>query len=163
MDFQNFRKLLDCCKYRNLEINYNYYVKRLEMQGSRCVMYMLILLMVEMLTTSLVWSSSGVFYFMPFFLFYIRTPKALASHEKQQNNSFAQLAASDEVSVDGEEGLDSVMSSFVDLDTARQELEEFIPHVKNISDSSIKKMAGRDLMRFKEFKKQGELSEILLQ
>ncbi|NXT72613.1 TTF1 factor, partial [Chaetops frenatus] len=43
----------------------------------------------------------------------------------------------------------------MDLDTARQELEEFIPHVKNISDSSIKKMAGRDLMRFKEFKKQG--------
>ncbi|NWV59269.1 TTF1 factor, partial [Malurus elegans] len=43
----------------------------------------------------------------------------------------------------------------IDLDTARQELEEFIPHVRNISDSSIKKMAGRDLMRFKEFKKQG--------
>ncbi|NXY35169.1 TTF1 factor, partial [Pomatorhinus ruficollis] len=43
----------------------------------------------------------------------------------------------------------------IDLETARQELEEFIPHVKNISDSSIKKMAGRDLTRFKEFKKQG--------
>ncbi|NXR34947.1 TTF1 factor, partial [Zosterops hypoxanthus] len=43
----------------------------------------------------------------------------------------------------------------IDLDTARQELEEFIPHVKNISDSSIRKMAGRDLTRFKEFKKQG--------
>ncbi|NXS73827.1 TTF1 factor, partial [Pandion haliaetus] len=43
----------------------------------------------------------------------------------------------------------------VDLDTAKQELEEFIPHVRNISDSSIRKMAGRDLMRFKQFKKQG--------
>ncbi|NXA05783.1 TTF1 factor, partial [Sapayoa aenigma] len=43
----------------------------------------------------------------------------------------------------------------MDLDTARQELEEFIPHVKNISDSSIRKMAGRDLARFKQFKKQG--------
>ncbi|NXX25739.1 TTF1 factor, partial [Nicator chloris] len=43
----------------------------------------------------------------------------------------------------------------IDLDTARQELEEFIPHVKNISDSSVKKMAGRDLTRFKEFKRQG--------
>ncbi|NWU94240.1 TTF1 factor, partial [Upupa epops] len=43
----------------------------------------------------------------------------------------------------------------MDLDTARQELEEFIPHVKNISDSSIRKMAGRDLTRFKQFKKQG--------
>lgn len=88
----------------------------------------------------------------------------MASHKKkQQNNSFAELAASDEVSVDDEEGLDPSMTSVVDLDTARQELEEFIPHVKNISDSSIKKMAGRDLMRFKEFKKLGELSEILLQ
>ncbi|XP_004174394.6 transcription termination factor 1 [Taeniopygia guttata] len=84
------------------------------------------------------------------------TPKALASQKnKQQNNSFAELAASDEVSVDGEEGLDPSMTSVVDLDTARQELEEFIPHVKNISDCSIKKMAGRDLMRFKEFKKLG--------
>nr|XP_005494188.1 transcription termination factor 1 [Zonotrichia albicollis] len=85
----------------------------------------------------------------------VMTPKALASHEEHQNNSFAELAAYDDVSVDGEEGLDSVTSLFMDLDTARQELEEFIPHVKNISDSSIRKMAGRDLMRFKEFKKQG--------
>ncbi|NXQ89246.1 TTF1 factor, partial [Nyctibius grandis] len=43
----------------------------------------------------------------------------------------------------------------VDLDTAKQELEEFIPHVRNIADESIRKMAGRDLMRFKRFKKQG--------
>lgn len=85
----------------------------------------------------------------------VTTPKASASHKKQQNNSFAELAAFDEVSVDGEEGLDLAMTSVLDLDTARQELEEFIPHVKNISDGSIRKMAGRDLARFKEFKKQG--------
>uniref|UniRef100_A0A8C5I9W5 Transcription termination factor 1 n=1 Tax=Junco hyemalis TaxID=40217 RepID=A0A8C5I9W5_JUNHY len=85
----------------------------------------------------------------------VMTPKALASHEEHQNKSFAELAASDDVSVDCEEGLDSVTSLFMDLDTARQALEEFIPHVKNISDSSIRKMAGRDLVRFKEFKKQG--------
>ncbi|NXP82363.1 TTF1 factor, partial [Ramphastos sulfuratus] len=42
-----------------------------------------------------------------------------------------------------------------DLDSAKLELEEFIPHVKNISDNSIRKMAGRDLARFKRFKKQG--------
>ncbi|XP_005055652.1 PREDICTED: transcription termination factor 1 isoform X2 [Ficedula albicollis] len=84
------------------------------------------------------------------------TPKDLASHKKkQQNNSFAELAASDEVSVGGDEGLDLAMTSDMDLDIARQELEEFIPHVKNISDSSIKKMAGRDLTRFKAFKQQG--------
>ncbi|NXK36452.1 TTF1 factor, partial [Piprites chloris] len=41
------------------------------------------------------------------------------------------------------------------LDTARQELKEFIPHVENLSDGSIRKMVGRDLARFKEFKKQG--------
>ncbi|NXW46981.1 TTF1 factor, partial [Nyctiprogne leucopyga] len=43
----------------------------------------------------------------------------------------------------------------VDLDTAKQELEEFIPHVRTIAETSIRKMAGRDLMRFKKFKKQG--------
>ncbi|NXC75436.1 TTF1 factor, partial [Anhinga anhinga] len=43
----------------------------------------------------------------------------------------------------------------MDLDTAKQELEQFIPHVRNISDDSIRKMAGRDLLRFKQFKKQG--------
>ncbi|NXF29945.1 TTF1 factor, partial [Nyctibius bracteatus] len=43
----------------------------------------------------------------------------------------------------------------VDLDTAKQELEEFIPHVRDIADDSIRKMAGRDLTRFKRFKKQG--------
>ncbi|NXD61940.1 TTF1 factor, partial [Eolophus roseicapillus] len=43
----------------------------------------------------------------------------------------------------------------MDLDTAKLELEEFIPHVRNIADSSVRKMAGRDLMRFKQFKKQG--------
>ncbi|NXI47403.1 TTF1 factor, partial [Galbula dea] len=43
----------------------------------------------------------------------------------------------------------------VDLDTAKRELEEFIPHVRMISEGSIRKMAGRDLARFKQFKKQG--------
>ncbi|NXJ10586.1 TTF1 factor, partial [Odontophorus gujanensis] len=43
----------------------------------------------------------------------------------------------------------------LDLDTAKQELGEFIPHVGQLSDHSIRKMAGRDLMRFKQFKKQG--------
>ncbi|NWR74758.1 TTF1 factor, partial [Centropus unirufus] len=43
----------------------------------------------------------------------------------------------------------------VDLEAAKQELEEFIPHVRTISDNSIRQMAKRDLMRFKEFKKEG--------
>ncbi|XP_068269991.1 transcription termination factor 1 [Nyctibius grandis] len=86
----------------------------------------------------------------------IRTPEPSASkRKKDQNRSFTALAASDELTLDDEEFLDSTMYSVVDLDTAKQELEEFIPHVRNIADESIRKMAGRDLMRFKRFKKQG--------
>ncbi|XP_051492699.1 transcription termination factor 1 [Apus apus] len=80
----------------------------------------------------------------------------LASEErKDQNSSFTEMADSDELTVGDDEILNSTVCSATGLDTARQELEEFIPHVRNISDSSIRKMAGRDLMRFKEFKKQG--------
>ncbi|XP_035748293.1 transcription termination factor 1 isoform X2 [Egretta garzetta] len=86
----------------------------------------------------------------------VMTPEPSASTTKEdQNSSFTEMAASDEISLDDEEFLDSTMCSIVDLDTAKQELEEFIPHVRNISDSSIRKMAGRDLARFKRFKKQG--------
>ncbi|XP_050763822.1 transcription termination factor 1 isoform X1 [Gymnogyps californianus] len=86
----------------------------------------------------------------------VMTPEPSASNtKKDQNSSFTEMAAFDELSLDDEECLDSIMCSIVDLDTAKQELEEFIPHVRNISDSSIRKMAGRDLMRFKRFKKQG--------
>lgn len=86
----------------------------------------------------------------------VMTPEPSASNRnKDQNSSFTETAASDEFSLDDEECLDSTMCSVVDLDTAKKELEEFIPHVRNISDSSIRKMAGRDLVRFKQFKKQG--------
>ncbi|XP_009320342.1 PREDICTED: transcription termination factor 1 [Pygoscelis adeliae] len=86
----------------------------------------------------------------------VMTPEPSASNRKKdQNSSFTEMAASDELSLDDEECLDSTMCLIVDLDTAKQELEEFIPHVRNISDSSIRKMAGRDLARFKQFKKQG--------
>ncbi|XP_030316932.1 transcription termination factor 1 [Calypte anna] len=78
-----------------------------------------------------------------------------ASRKKDRNNSFTEMAASDELNLDNEETLNSTVSSAVDLDTAKQELEEFIPHVRNIADSSIRKMAGRDLTRFKQFKRQG--------
>lgn len=73
------------------------------------------------------------------------------------------MAACSELSPDEEECLDYNVCSVVDLDVAKQELEEFIPHVRSISDSTVRKMAGRDLMRFKQFKKQGELSKMLLQ
>ncbi|XP_009985974.1 PREDICTED: transcription termination factor 1 [Tauraco erythrolophus] len=79
------------------------------------------------------------------------TPEPSASKRKEdQKSSFTEVVASDD-----EEDLDFGMYSFIDLDSAKQELEEFIPHVRNISDSSVRKMAGRDLARFKRFKKQG--------
>lgn len=99
-------------------------------------------------------------YFILLLFFYIRTPEPSASNRKKdQNTSFTEMAASEELSLDDEECLASTMCLIVDLDTAKQELEEFIPHVRSISDSSIRKMAGRDLARFKQFKKQGELSK----
>nr|XP_009932554.1 PREDICTED: transcription termination factor 1 [Opisthocomus hoazin] len=86
----------------------------------------------------------------------VMSPEPVASgRKKDQNSFFTEMAASDELSLDDEECLGSMVCSVVDLDTAKQELEEFIPHVRSISDSSIRKMAGRDLMRFKQFKKQG--------
>lgn len=128
-------------------------------------MNVFILLMVEILTISVLeFGWCILFYGFLCFLLNIRTPEPSAPNRKEdQNNSFTEMAASDELSLDDEECLDFTLCSAVDLDTAKQELEEFIPHVRNISDSSIRKMAGRDLVRFKEFKKQGELSKILLQ
>lgn len=101
--------------------------------------------------------------YFPFFFLYIRTPEPLASTRRDdQNSSFTRTVTTDDGSLDDdEEYLNSTMCLFMDLDTAKQELEEFIPHVRNISDSSVMKMAGRDLMRFKQFKKQGEVSKIL--
>ncbi|XP_054249353.1 transcription termination factor 1 [Indicator indicator] len=85
----------------------------------------------------------------------IRTPEPSASNKKDNNKSFTEMADSDELSVDEEEYLDNSGAPAGDLDVARQELEEFIPHVKTMSEHSIRSMAGRDLARFKEFKKQG--------
>ncbi|EOB05962.1 Transcription termination factor 1 [Anas platyrhynchos] len=82
------------------------------------------------------------------------TPKPKVS-KKARSSTCTETVTSGDVSLDGDESLDSVSFSLFDLDAAKQELEEFIPHVRQISEDSIRKMAGRDLMRFKEFKKQG--------
>ncbi|XP_063000883.1 transcription termination factor 1 [Elgaria multicarinata webbii] len=50
---------------------------------------------------------------------------------------------------------ESYGSAYSDLGTATKELEEFIPHVRSLTEESIQKLAYRDLARFKEFKKQG--------
>uniref|UniRef100_A0A8B9IRL7 Transcription termination factor 1 n=1 Tax=Amazona collaria TaxID=241587 RepID=A0A8B9IRL7_9PSIT len=90
----------------------------------------------------------------------VTTPELLASNRREdQNNSCTRTVTTDDGNLDDddddEEYLNSTMCLFMDLDTAKQELEEFIPHVRNIADTSVMKMAGRDLTRFKEFKKQG--------
>uniref|UniRef100_A0A6G1RI72 Transcription termination factor 1 n=1 Tax=Hypotaenidia okinawae TaxID=2861861 RepID=A0A6G1RI72_9GRUI len=83
----------------------------------------------------------------------VETPEPSGSNRKDKNSSFTE--ASDAPNADEEDCLDSATCSATDLDTIKQELEEFIPHVRDISDSSIRKIAGRDLVRFREFKKQG--------
>ncbi|XP_072209018.1 transcription termination factor 1 [Excalfactoria chinensis] len=82
----------------------------------------------------------------------VMTPENTTSNRKEdQNNSVTETT--EELSAEDEELLHTL--TVLDLDTAKQELEEFIPHVGQLSDHSIRKMAGRDLLRFKQFKKQG--------
>ncbi|OXB73499.1 UNVERIFIED_CONTAM: hypothetical protein H355_012466 [Colinus virginianus] len=84
----------------------------------------------------------------------VMTPEATTSNETEdQNNSLTETTATSELSLEDEEFIH--MLTVLDLDTAKRELGEFIPHVGQLSDHSIRKMAGRDLMRFKQFKKQG--------
>ncbi|XP_048368046.1 transcription termination factor 1 [Sphaerodactylus townsendi] len=57
--------------------------------------------------------------------------------------------------IEHNEYLDCDKLAVPDLDKATQELEEFIPHVRNLSASAVKQMARRDLIRFKNFKQKG--------
>ncbi|XP_068012047.1 transcription termination factor 1 isoform X2 [Melanerpes formicivorus] len=86
---------------------------------------------------------------------FIMEESSSESEEVTPEPSASNREDSDELSLHEEEDLDNSVASTGDLDTTRQELEEFIPHAKTISDYSIRNMAGRDLARFKEFKKQG--------
>ncbi|XP_019396380.1 PREDICTED: transcription termination factor 1 [Crocodylus porosus] len=73
-------------------------------------------------------------------------------NEEDQNVSLTEYADSEMCMLKDEEFLESMP---LDLEAAKQELEEFIPHVRKMSDESILKMAGRDLNRFKKFKNEG--------
>ncbi|KAK2535382.1 hypothetical protein Q9233_003679 [Columba guinea] len=85
------------------------------------------------------------------------TPEPSASNRKKdQNSSFTETVTSEELGPNDEEHVGSRTSSAMDLEAAKQELEEFIPHVRNIAECSIRKMAGKDLARFKQFKEQAE-------
>lgn len=53
------------------------------------------------------------------------------------------------------ENLDSSEVCRLDLDTAMQELETFIPHVRTLSAAHVKQLARRDLTRFRNFRQEG--------
>ncbi|XP_006029873.1 transcription termination factor 1 isoform X2 [Alligator sinensis] len=76
-------------------------------------------------------------------------------NEEDQNVSLTEYADSEISMLKNEEFLEFSPLPQLHLEAAKQELEEFIPHVRKMSDESILKMAGRDLTRFKKFKNKG--------
>uniref|UniRef100_A0A8C0GHG0 Transcription termination factor 1 n=1 Tax=Chelonoidis abingdonii TaxID=106734 RepID=A0A8C0GHG0_CHEAB len=73
--------------------------------------------------------------------------------EKDQDVGFTESENS--MMLNNEELLESSMYSAMDLETVKRKLEEFVPQVWTMSETSVLKMAGRDLIRFKKFKEQG--------
>ncbi|KAG6934013.1 transcription termination factor 1 [Chelydra serpentina] len=83
-----------------------------------------------------------------------KLPESVASeNEEDQDVGFTESEKSR--ILNSEEFLESSMGSAMDLETVKRKLEEFIPQVWTMSETSILKMAGRDLIRFKNFKEQG--------
>nr|XP_034958111.1 transcription termination factor 1 isoform X1 [Zootoca vivipara] len=70
-------------------------------------------------------------------------------------HSDAEESSSSKFSLVDNEFVEFSQLAMKDLDSATKELEEFIPHVRTLSDSAIKQLAGRDLVRFRNFKKKG--------
>ncbi|KAH0615391.1 hypothetical protein JD844_004576 [Phrynosoma platyrhinos] len=92
------------------------------------------------------------------------TVEANEKHDKSEKCHMLQKSAlsvhadekgSSEPVILDNEFLESPDFQMQDLESVTQELEEFIPHVRKLSDSLIKQLAIRDLVRFKNFKKQG--------
>ncbi|XP_050782583.1 transcription termination factor 1 isoform X1 [Gopherus flavomarginatus] len=83
-----------------------------------------------------------------------KLPESVASEtEEDQDVGFTELENS--MMLSNEELLESSVYSAMDLETVKRKLEEFIPQVWTMSETSVLKMAGRDLIRFKKFKEQG--------
>ncbi|KAJ6652232.1 hypothetical protein lerEdw1_012956 [Lerista edwardsae] len=79
---------------------------------------------------------------------YSPTPVSDAEKELSPTPSCAQSVSKDPF-------LDSSEVSECDLDAAVRELEAFIPHVRSLSDATIRQLAQRDLVRFRNFQKEG--------
>uniref|UniRef100_A0A452HP36 Uncharacterized protein n=1 Tax=Gopherus agassizii TaxID=38772 RepID=A0A452HP36_9SAUR len=87
-------------------------------------------------------------------LLFTRLPESVASEtEEDQDVGFTESENS--MMLNNEELLESSVYSAMDLETVKRKLEEFIPQVWTMSETSVLKMAGRDLIRFKKFKEQG--------
>ncbi|KAL8174521.1 UNVERIFIED_CONTAM: hypothetical protein K2H54_048024 [Gekko kuhli] len=69
--------------------------------------------------------------------------------------SSTELPASQSSFIEENECQDSSERVLPNLDTATEELAEFIPHVRSLSASAIKQLATRDLARFRNFKQRG--------
>ncbi|KAM9117056.1 transcription termination factor 1 isoform 1-T3 [Pangshura tecta] len=83
-----------------------------------------------------------------------KLPESVASEtEEDQDVEFTESESS--MVLNNEELLESSRYSAMDLETVKRKLEEFIPQVWTMSETSVLKMAGRDLIRFKKFKEQG--------
>ncbi|XP_039362953.1 transcription termination factor 1 isoform X1 [Mauremys reevesii] len=83
-----------------------------------------------------------------------KLPESIASEtEEDQDVGFTESENS--MVLNNEELLESSVYSAMDLETVKRKLEEFIPQVWTMSETSVLKMAGRDLIRFKKFKEQG--------
>uniref|UniRef100_A0A8D0HFA0 Transcription termination factor 1 n=1 Tax=Sphenodon punctatus TaxID=8508 RepID=A0A8D0HFA0_SPHPU len=84
------------------------------------------------------------------------SPESIVStREDEEAAASIDFSESESFLLEDNEFLESMMLPAVDLETATKELEEFIPHVRKMSAASIRKMAGRDLIRFKKFRERG--------
>ncbi|XP_063172398.1 transcription termination factor 1 [Candoia aspera] len=69
--------------------------------------------------------------------------------------SSSEHSPSEAHSPDEDESLELSLMDTEQLEAVTKELEEFIPHVRTLSDLAIKRLAKRDLARFRDFKRKG--------
>ncbi|KAJ7308008.1 hypothetical protein JRQ81_008508 [Phrynocephalus forsythii] len=77
------------------------------------------------------------------------------THADAEEPSSPERPDSETCSLFGDDFLESFSTPAIDLESVRKELEEFIPHVRSLSDSAIRQLSSRDLERFRKFKAQG--------
>ncbi|XP_061460188.1 transcription termination factor 1 isoform X2 [Rhineura floridana] len=84
----------------------------------------------------------------------LQKPPTIACSDAEESSPTKSSASSTFFLVDNE-FVESSKLNVKDLDSVTQELEEFIPHIRCLSTSAVKQLASRDLIRFKNFKREG--------